>query len=359
MDESFLIKPEELELRFQHQPGRRALSYRNVGGDFGQWRQRCLAKFAELLGLALPVSPGPGPVRQLRQTQHEGVDVKLLVMQVQPTLSLPAYLLVPPRQRRAGAAAMAIHGHSVYRGEGILGLKKGGYMGFAMELAKAGFLVLMPFHRGFGPLRDLAAGRPGYRLDYEQAMHFSYVMDAFLHGQTVVGQNISDLLAWEEWLARELSVKSILAAGLSYGGDLALAYPVFSRRVERIFASGSSGSFALHFVRCYNGPAHCVPGILQWMERSDVAGMNAPRKLALHYGELDRPCLNEPGGDNLAAAYNEAVPELYEEASAIYAAAGAAGKVKLLVSKGMGHAMDLPALLEFMQQAEQVSDTQG
>lgn len=344
----FLIDSSELNLRFLHPPGRRALSYKNVGGDFDTWRQRCKAKLGELLGLQLPIA-APARVRQLRQADHQGVRVTAMVMDVSEDLSIPAYLLRPKSRRRPDAAVMAIHGHSVGKAEGCLGLAKDGYSGFAMALAKAGYLVLLPIHRGFGPLRDLAAGRSGYRMDYEQAAHFTYVTDAFVRGYTVVGENVEDLLRWENWLRETWSVDTILATGLSYGGDLALAYPVFSRRVERIFASGSSGSFALHFCRCYNGPAHCVPGICNWMERSDVAGMNAPGPLAIHYGELDTPCMNEPGSENWAAAYNEDVPDLVAEAGRIYAAAGAEENVKLVVTPGAGHAMDVEALLEFFE----------
>lgn len=347
LDESFLVSPSDLNLRFLHGRPARALSYANVGGPFAAWRDRCLTKFAELLGLERP--EGPSPVRVLRQATHEGVTVQVLVMGVGPELSVPAYLLLPAQDRRPGRAVMAIHGHSVGRGEGCLGLKRGGYNGFALALAQAGHVVLMPFHRGFGPLRDLAADRPGYRMDYEQSMHFSYVTDSFLHGRTVVGENVDDLLRWEHWLAQERGVREVLAAGLSYGGDLALAYPAFSRRVERIFASGSSGSFELHFCRCYNGPAHCVPGILRWMERSDVAGLNAPRPMVLQYGQIDTPSLNEPPArDNYAAAYNEAVPALLAETQRIYAAAGAPDAVRLLVTPAVGHVMDVPALLEFL-----------
>jgi dienelactone hydrolase len=296
--------------------------------------------------LELPVA-SPASVSSPRHTVHEGVQVSVLVMNVSEDLSVPAYLLRPATDCLPGTAVMAIHGHSSGKGEGSLGLRDDAYCGFAVELARAGHVVLLPIHRGFGPMRDLAAGRPGYRMDYEQSMHFSYVTDAFLHGCSVVGQNIEDLLRWENWLAAELSVTDIFAAGLSYGGDLAVAYPVFSQRVRRIFASGSSGSFALHFCRCYNGPAHCIPGIVNWMERSDIAGMNAPRPLVVHYGQRDTPSLNEPGKENYAAAYNEAVPEMMEEIRQIYAAAGSADNVRLIVSPDMGHAMDVPALLEF------------
>ena len=349
MDESFLIDSSELTLRFLHPEGRRALSYKNVGGEFAPWREKCRAKLTELLNVQPPTAAPP--VRELRQTTHDGVQVKALLMDLSDSLTVPAYLLVPARDRRPGTAVVAIHGHSPGNAAGCLGLKQDGYRGFAMALARAGHLVLLPIHRGFGVLRDLAAGLRGYRMDYEQAMHFSYVCDAFVRGYTVVGENIEDLLRWERWLTEKLSVRSLLAAGLSYGGDLAFAYPVFSERVEKVFASGSSGSFALHFCRCYNGPAHCVPGICNWMERADIAGMLAPRPLAIHYGELDTPSLNEPdkARENISAAYNEAVPELIAEARQIYAAAapGAEENVELIVTKNTGHAMDVDALLRF------------
>ena len=348
MDSSFLIDSAELKLQFRQGEGRRALSYRNVGGDFEAWRRQCKARLAELLNVESPAPPA-GAVTELRRTTHQGVAIRALVMEVGDDLTVPAYLLEPASGARRPAAVMAIHGHSVGKADGPLGLKQDGYNAFALELAKAGYVTLLPIHRGFGVLRDISAGRKGYRLDYEQSMHFSYVMDAFVRGRTVVGENVEGLLRWENWLAQAMSVESLFAAGLSYGGDLALAYPVFSGRVERIFASGSSGSFALHFCRCYNGPAHCVPGICNWMERSDIAGLNAPRPLAIHYGELDRPCLNEPGSENYAAAYNEAVPDLIAETQEIYAAAGAEGNVTLIVTPGAGHAIDVRAMLEFFE----------
>jgi hypothetical protein len=114
--------------------------------------------------------------------------------------------------------------------------------------------------------------------------------------------------------------------------------------VERIFASGTFGSFAPIFARCYNAPAHCIPNILLWMDRADIAGLNAPRPIALHYGERDRP-----SPTNYSAAYNDTVPEAVRQLKKIYAAAGAEGNVQLIVSAGKGHEMDLDALRAFMK----------
>jgi len=345
VDRDFLIDRAELNLRYAMPAGERALSFERVGGDFAAWRRRCKAKLADLLGFQ---PPQPGAVTELRRTTHEGVEVRALVMAASEDLSVPAYLLTPQAVADPSAAVMAIHGHNTDAAAMCLGLADSGYNRFALALSQAGHRVLLPIHRGFGVLRDLAYGRADRRLEYEASMHFSYVTDAFGRGRTVVGENVEDLLRWEHWLAETMSVERVHAAGLSYGGDLALVYPLFSRRVETIFASGSCASMEAHFDRCYNGPAHCIPGILKWMDRADIAGMNAPRPLLLHFGQHDTPCL-EPGRENLAAAYNEYADDLIRQAEAIYAAAGAAGNVRLIVTEGMGHAMDVPALNAFLE----------
>lgn len=148
-------------------------------------------------------------------------------------------------------------------------------------------------------------------LDYwcsRRNRQFTLVTDAFLYGRTLIGQTVEDLLRWESWLAEAKGVETFDVAGISYGGDLAVTYPVFSRRVRKIYASGTMGSFAAIFGRCYNAPAHCIPGVLQWMDRSDIAGLNAPRPIRLHFGELDTP-----GPHNASASYNETVePALAE-----------------------------------------------
>ncbi len=269
-------------------------------------------------------------------------------MELNDRLSIPAYLLAPKDHKPTGVAAIAIHGHGDI--EPCIGQRDEYHHRFALELAKAGYLVLCPEVRGFGTLSDMAADRPGYRLDYwNQAKRvndrqFTLVTDALIKGHTLVGETVEDLLRWEEWLAQKHGVRSLKVAGLSDGGDLALTYPVFSKRVERIFASGTFGSFSPIFERCYNAPAHCVPGVLRWLDRSDIAGLNVPRPIALHYGERDTP-----SRDNYSAAYNETVPVALRELKQIYAAAGAEDRVRLIVSKGKGHEIDVPALLEFFK----------
>ena len=338
----FLIKPSELTLKFSYPAGARRLSFvNNSRMDFTAWRERCKSKLIQLLNFEQPKSC---PVRELRRTEREGIVFKALIMQVSDNLSIPAYLLVPARDSHPGVAVMAIQGHGEV--EPLIGVRDEPHHQFALELARVGYLTLAPALRGFGVLSDLARGRDGYRLDYwpqRKYRQFTLATDSFLKAKPLIGTTVEDLLRWEEWLAREMGIKTLHSAGLSYGGDLALLYPVFSARVSRIFASGTFGSFAPIFERCYNAPAHCIPGVLEWMDRSDIAGLNAPRPIALHYGELDAP-----SPTNASAAYNETVPAAVAELKAIYAQANAEAKVRLLVTKGKGHEMDIATMLEFL-----------
>lgn len=338
---SFLIQRDQLNLNYSLGNGAQRLSFKKYRGTPTRWRNACRRKLAELCRIALPP---PAPVRELRSASFGGVTYRALILDVNDSLSIPAYLLEPGGGPTRGAV-MAIHGHGDV--EALIGVHDDYHHRFGLELAKAGHAVLCPALRGFGVLRDLAWSSGGARClnywDWERGPQFTLVTDGFLHGRTLIGQTVEDLLRWEDWFCRTWRLTSISVAGISYGGDLAILYPVFSKRVRKIFASGTLGSFVPVFSRCYNAPAHCIPGVLEWMDRSDIAGLNAPRPIALHYGELDKP-----GPDNNSASYNETVEPSVRDLRAIYKAFGAETAIELFVTPGRGHEMDIDLLRRFL-----------
>jgi dienelactone hydrolase len=341
VDKAFFVRPEELTLKFHHSSGKRRLSFANFEGTPQAWKQACRAKLAELIGLR---EPAPCTAQLVRSIEHEGVHVEAWVMQINDELSIPAYLLCREPRRSSAKAVMAIHGHG--EAEPCVGMYEDYHHRFALRLAQAGHLVLCPELRGFGALGDMAFGDKRHCLDYwksARGRQFTLISDAFLYGQTVIGQTIADLLRWEHWLNDKYGVQTVDVAGISYGGDLAVTYPAFSQRVGKIYTSGSMGSFEGIFSRCYNAPAHGIPDVLNWLDRSDIAGLSAPRPIRLHYGALDTP-----GPRNNSAAFNETVPRAFAELRAIYKAFGAGTNVRLYVTPDSLHEIDNDDLQKFL-----------
>lgn len=343
VDPEFFIKPEELVLRFQQLPCARKLSFASFDGPPDAWREACRKKLIELLGF---VEQDPRKPRQVRSITHHGVTIEAWVMRIGDNLTIPAYLMLPARPLAPGRAVVAIHGHG--DAEGVVGIRDDYHHAFGLRLAQAGHIVLVPALRGFGSLRDLAFSDKDRCLDYwdwSRGHQFSLVTDAFIHGRTLIGQTIEDLLRWEAWLMSHLEINAVDVAGISYGGDLAIIYPALSNNVRSIYTSGSMGSFSGIFSRCYNAPAHCVPNILEWMDRSDIAGLSAPRPIRMHYGEYDTP-----GPKNNSASLNETVEPALAELREIYRAFGAEGVVSYYVTPQRWHEMDNEDLLRFMPQ---------
>jgi hypothetical protein len=81
------------------------------------------------------------------------------------------------------------------------------------------------------------------------------------------------------------------------------------------------------------------------MDRSDIAGLSAPRPIRLHYGEYDTP-----GPKNNSASYNETVEPSLRETRAIYRAVGvdADRLVTMYVTPGRWHEMDNEDLIAFL-----------
>ena len=337
--EDFLITRDEINLNYKEDEPLLRLNFSRYNGSPWDWKREVQSKFRQLIGFDYPET---GEVTILRENEFGGVNITAIKMKISDDLSVPAYLLQPSGKKPDKSAVMAIHGHG--RVEPAIGQYDDYHHKFAWELARDGHLVLAPELRGFSKLNDLAFHDTLNSLDYwEGKWQYTLATDGFLYGHSMVGETVEDLVRWENWLAENYNVEKLDVCGISYGGDLAIYYPVFSDRADRIFCSGSMGSFTWIFRSCYNAPAHCIPHVLNWMDRSDIAGLNYPSPIMIHYGEYDTP-----SPDNHSAAYNPSGKPAYLELREIYGAFGNEDLVRWYVTKGANHEMDIPALLKFL-----------
>jgi hypothetical protein len=110
-----------------------------------------------------------------------------------------------------------------------------------------------------------------------------------LVGQSMIGWRVWDVMRTLDYLATraELDHARMGCMGISGGGTVTLFSAALDSRIGAAFVSGYLNTFR----DSIGSLAHCidnyVPGILNWAEMSDIAGLIAPRPLFVESGERD------------------------------------------------------------------------
>jgi hypothetical protein len=112
---------------------------------------------------------------------------------------------------------------------------------------------------------------------------------ALLLGQTMIGWRVWDVMRTIDWMEtrKELDAKRIGCMGISGGGTCTTFSAALEPRIKVAMISGYLNIFR----DCILSLSHCidnyVPGILNYAELYDVAGLIAPRPLFVESGEKD------------------------------------------------------------------------
>ena len=110
-----------------------------------------------------------------------------------------------------------------------------------------------------------------------------------LLGQTMIGWRVYDVMRIIDWVGtrKELDASRVGCMGISGGGTCTLFSAALDTRIRAAMVSGYLNTFR----ECIMSVPHCidnyVPGILDWAEQFDVAGLVAPRPLFAESGEQD------------------------------------------------------------------------
>jgi dienelactone hydrolase len=251
------------------------------------WRARTRGRLTDLLGesrrtiaLAAEVTES---VACGSYTRHR------VVFDSEPTMSVPAYVLVPNARRAPGPAVLAIHGHGPGKSE-VVGLATGEPepgaaphpADYAHRMAEAGYVVLAPDLRCFGERADPVPD-DHYLCD-------ANLVAAVAAGRNPLADNLHDLVCALDLLGDHPLVdpSRIGTVGFSYGATMALFLAAWDTRVRVTIVSGYFSSWrAAHRVPYNLCGSQVLFGMLGQIEHVDLAGLIAPRALLVESGTDD------------------------------------------------------------------------
>jgi dienelactone hydrolase len=260
--------------------------------DAQVWQKQLASKLTELVG-GFPAERRPLRPITLETRAFPGYSREKIVFDSRPGVSVLAYLLLPEKTRRPAAVAICVPGHG--RGvDDIVGIDdrggertdKAGYQhDFAIQAAEAGLAAVAIEPMAFGCRRDPINARQGLsRKACDPAAG-----GALLVGQTMIGWRVWDIMRTLDYIATrsELDSSRVGCMGISGGGTATLFSAALEPRIRAAFVSGYLNTFR----DSIGSLSHCidnyVPGILNWAEMHDVAGLIAPRPLFVESGEKD------------------------------------------------------------------------
>ncbi len=255
------------------------------------WQKQLRAKLAELLG-GFPART-PLKARSIETRNFPGYSREKLTFESRPGVAVVAYLLMPAESRQPHPVVICIPGHG--RGvNDIVGIDeqgrdrtgKPGYQhDFAIQVAEHGMAALAIEPMGFGYRRDPITEANGPKATACQPAAGS----ALLFGSTMIGWRVWDVMRAIDWIGArsELDANRVGCMGISGGGTCTQFSSALDTRIKAAFVSGYLNTFRDSIMSVSHCIDNYVPGILNWAENYDVAGLIAPRPFFSEGGTRD------------------------------------------------------------------------
>jgi dienelactone hydrolase len=256
------------------------------------WQKRLRAKIAGLLG-GFPSQRAALQPQTLDTRDFPAYRREKFVFESRPGLLVLGYLLTPRNSPPPYPVTICLPGHG--RGvDDIVGIDaegrdrtdKPGYQhDFAIQVVEHGMAAVAIEPLGFGCRRDPVTRKKGAEATACQPSAGA----ALLLGQTMLGWRVYDVMRAIDWIEtrKELDARRVGCMGISGGGTVTTFSAALEPRIRAAMISGYLNTFRDSVMSL----AHCidnyVPGILDWAEMYDVAGLIAPRALFVESGMRD------------------------------------------------------------------------
>lgn len=256
------------------------------------WQKRVRTKLVELLG-GFPQSRVALRPSVLEKKEFKDYTREKILFQSRDNLTVFGYLLLPKNRPQAVPGIVCLPGHG--RGcDDIVGIDENGRQretktgysrDFALQAVEQGYAAFAIEQLAFGCRRDEVARKKGQGQSSCQPAAGA----ALLFGQTMLGWRVWDVMRAIDYFQtrREIDQTRIATLGISGGGTVSLFSAALDERIKIAVVSGYFNTFRDSIVSLSHCIDNYVPGILNYIEMYDVAGLIAPRGLFVESGTRD------------------------------------------------------------------------
>lgn len=256
-----------------------------------QWQRQLRAKLTGLIG----GFPERTPLRAqtLDKRDLKSYTREKIWFESRPGNGVILYLLLPADSHAPHPTVICVPGHG--RGvDDIVGIDedgndrtgKPGYQhDFAIQAVEHGLAAVAIEPMAFGYRRDPITIAKGPTETACQPAAGS----ALLMGQTMIGWRVWDIMRAIDWIQTrpELDAERVGCMGISGGGTCTQFSSALDTRIKAAFVSGYLNTFRDSIMSVSHCIDNYVPGILNWAENYDVAGLIAPRPFFSEGGTRD------------------------------------------------------------------------
>ena len=304
----------------------------NPSEDFSLWQKKAREKLGELLG-----GPFAKPKEDLfvinNTKERDGFAFTYFSFQSEEGYIVPACLVRSKDTEGKTPLCLCLQGHSsgmhVSLGEqhyerDAVSLV---HSNFAIQAAKNGMTAIVIEQRYMG-----TRGFPGRPLPacnactgYDDA---NQAMSALLIGRTAIGERVWDAMATldiaEKYFSDLYNKDKIMCIGNSGGGTATYYTACMDERVSLAVPSCGVCEYEDSIMSINHCPCNFVPNVRKYFRMGDLAGLIAPRNLAIVCGDVD----------DIFPLFG--VEKSFSYAKSVYESIGKQDNCRLIVGKG-GH----------------------
>jgi len=301
---------EEHLLSLYAQTGRKMGLVAKSRVEYENWKRQVRAALTALAGIN-KMRMAPLQIKELGREQGPGFTRQKLILQTEPGVWMPVYVLFPadwrPGERRP--CWIAPHGHGGGGKAGVAGKTDlpgvaeatRRYRGdYGVQLVNAGYIVFCPDARGSGERRE----RPDQGETKEKILASSCTdlnNIALSLGQSLIGMWTWDLMRLLDYIegCSFCTPGMIGCCGFSGGGWQTLWLTALDDRVKCAVISGYFHGFKGTILRTNKCGCNYLPHLWEYVDVGDIGALIAPRPLLIESGAED-PLNGERGLDDVA-----------------------------------------------------------